>query len=237
MVGVIRTAVSKVILRLDMDFILQILKEAGVKRSWSHSLLLFVGMRVSFCFPHLELWGDDVLNVDKTFYEQKVDIWFWVNNNGGITTSQKLCENQKQKISDFLCFFIITIKKSVFIKQGTLSYKKLNDRLLPSDVDISQNIEGKNIFFNAVLCPSPALLCICLLSPLELNAFIIIWWGKHTRERGISLYFQNLSCLSSTIKPSANFLPQPWMINTLSCNVLLMSHRNHTSPISGVSLL
>lgn len=137
-----------------------------------------------------------------------------------------------------LFFYYYHKKIFVYIEQGTSSYRKLSDWLLPLDVDIAQRVKEKNIFFIAVLCPSQALLCICLLSPLELNAFIIIWWGKHARKHAISLYFdQNLSCLSSTIKPSANVLPRPWMINTLSCNVLLMSHRNRASPLPGVSLL
>lgn len=44
------------------------------------------------------------------------------------------------------------------------------DWLFSLDEDISQ----RKPFFIAVLCPSQALLCICLLSPLELNAFMII---------------------------------------------------------------
>lgn len=161
------------------------------------------------------------------------------SQSGDWGTTCQLCEVQKQE-RRCLCFFYYYHKKIfVYIEQGTSSYRKLSDWLLPLDVDISQRVkEKKHLFHCRPLSKSGTSVYLLIVSIRAERVHNYMMGKTHVRKHAISLYFdQNLSCLSSAIKPSANVLPRPWMINTLSCNVLLMSHRTRASPLPGVSLL
>ena len=163
--------------------------------------------------------------MDEIFYSQ-LDIWFSVNCNARGTICKKL----------YLLFLLLPSDNPHRQKKK----KKISDWLLPLDVDISQRVKGKkpHNFHCRPLSKSGTSVYLLIVSIRAERIHNYMMGKTHAHKHAISLYSdQKLSCLSSTIKPSANVLPLPWMIITLSCNVLLMSHRNHASPVPGVSLL